>query len=204
MRQFIKNNRPYAQTSREDFAQKYLSEGCEEVPVLYVQGNFIDAVWNGSEWIESATPEEIAEEKKSIYLERLQNYSIDLLLRAKASAIGKKGSRDYIFAQVEMYELKCKIAKGLVSGQYFTDLLTNEAIEFGLSIEDFKALIILRYDTTEATYQQFLFMIERCRTFIQTLIEKNNFTKVDSAFALIDTLDAPEQAQSLMASILEL
>ena len=157
----------------------------------------------GFELIE-ATPEEIAEEKKPIYLERLQNYSVDLRLRAKASAIGKKGSRDYIFAQVEMYELKCKVAKGIVSGQYFTDLLTNEAIEFGLSIEDFKALIILRSDTAEATYQQFLNMIERCRTFIQTLIENNNFAKVDSAFALIDTLDAPEQAQSLMASILEL
>ena len=151
-----------------------------------------------------ATPEEIAEEKKPIYLERLQNYSIDLRLRAKASAIGKKGSRDYIFAQVEMYELKYKIAKGIVSGQYFTDLLTNESAEFGLSIEDFKALIISMYETAEATYQQFLFMIERCRTFIQTLIENNDFTKVDSAFALIDTLDASEQAQSLMASILEL
>ena len=157
----------------------------------------------GFEFVDS-TPEEIAQSNKPIYLERLQNYSIDLRLRAKASAIGKKGSRDYIFAQVEMYELKCKVAKGIVSGQYFTDLLTNEAIEFGLSIEDFKALIILRYDTAEATYQQFLFMIERCRTFIQTLIENNDFTKVDSAFALIDTLDVPEQAQSLMASILEL
>ena len=167
------------------------------------QQYLIDKDIVGVQYIES-TPEEIAEEKKSIYLERLQNYSLDLRLRAKASAIGKKGSRDYIFAQVEMYELKYKVAKGLVSGQYFTDLLTNEAIEFGLSIEDFKALIILRYDTAEATYQQFLFMIERCRTFIQTLIENNNFTKVDSAFALIDTLDAPEQAQSLMASILEL
>ena len=148
--------------------------------------------------------EEIEETQRPILLERLQNYSIDLRLRAKASAIGKKGSRDYIFAQVEMYELKCKVAKGIVSGQYFTDLLTNEAIEFGLSIEDFKALIISMYETAEATYQQFLFMIERCRTFIQTLIENNDFTKVDSAFALIDTLDAPEQAQSLMASILEL
>jgi hypothetical protein len=167
------------------------------------QQYLIDKGIVGVQYIES-TPEEIAEEKKHIYLERLQNYSIDLRLRAKASAIGKKGSRDYIFAQVEMYELKCKVAKGIVSGQYFTDLLTNEAIEFGLSIEDFKALIILRYDTAEATYQQFLFMIEICRTFIQTLIENNNFTKVDSAFALIDMLDAPEQAQSLMASILEL
>ena len=203
MRQFIKNNKPYAQTSREDFAQKYLLEGAEICPILY-NGNFTNPIWNGSNWIENATPEELQEIQRPILLERLQDYSIDLRLRAKASAIGKKGSRDYIFAQVEMYELKYKIAKGIVSGQYFTDLLTNESAEFGLSIEDFKALIISMYETAEATYQQFLFMIERCRTFIQTLIENNDFTKVDSAFALIDTLDAPEQAQSLMASILEL
>ena len=175
-----------------------------ELTEILPNENLLKPIWNGSEWIEGATPEEIAEEKKPIYLERLQNYSIDLRLRAKASAIGKKGSRDYIFAQVEMYELKYKIAKGIVSGQYFTDLLTNEALEFGLSIEDFKSLIITMYETAEATYQQFLFMIERCRTFIQTLIENNDFTKVDSAFALIDTLDASEQAQGLMASILEL
>ena len=79
MRQFIKNNRPYAQTSREDFAQKYLSEGCEEVSVLYVQGNFIDAVWNGSEFIEGATPEEIAEANKpkvqNLKLEQYQELS---------------------------------------------------------------------------------------------------------------------------------
>ena len=66
MRQFIKNNKPYAQTSREDFAKKYLSEGCVEVPVLYAYGTFIDAFWNGSEWIEGATPEEIAEANKPI------------------------------------------------------------------------------------------------------------------------------------------
>ena len=203
MIQLIKDNKPFAIASNQAFADLYISEGAEVCSVIYSE-NFLNPFWNGTEFIEGATPEEIAEEKKPIYLERLQNYSIDLRLRAKASAIGKKGSRDYIFAQVEMYELKCKVAKGIVSGQYFTDLLTNEAIEFGLSIEDFKALIILRYDTAEATYQQFLFMIERCRTFIQTLIENNDFTKVDSAFALIDTLDAPEQAQSLMASILEL
>jgi len=153
---------------------------------------------------EGATPEELQEIQRPILLERLQDYSIDLRLRAKASAIGKKGSRDYIFAQVEMYELKYKIAKGLVVGQYFTDLLTNEALEFGLSIEDFKALIISRYESAEAVYQQFLFMIERCRTFIQTLIENNEFVKVATVFDMIDTLDAPEEAQGLMTSILEL
>ena len=65
MKQFIKNNKPYAQTEREDFAQKYLSEGCEEVPVLY-SGVFLNPIWNGSEWIEGATPEEIAEANKPI------------------------------------------------------------------------------------------------------------------------------------------
>ena len=73
MRQFIKNNKPYAQTSREDFAQKYLLEGCVEVPVLYAYGTFIDAFWNGSEWIEGATPEEIAEANKP----KVQNLKVE-------------------------------------------------------------------------------------------------------------------------------
>ena len=80
MRQFIKNNSPYAQTSREDFAQKYLSEGCKEVSVLYVQGNFIDPVWNGSEFIEGATPEEIAEANKPIVPEEISAMRLKLQL----------------------------------------------------------------------------------------------------------------------------
>ena len=79
MRQFIKNNRPYAQTSREDFAQKYLSEGCEEVSVLYNR-SFIDAVWNGSEFIEGATPEEIAEANKPIVPEEIVAMRLKLQL----------------------------------------------------------------------------------------------------------------------------
>ena len=79
MRQFIKNNRPYAQTSREDFAQKYLSEGCEEVSVLY-NGNFIDPIWNGTEWIEGATPEEIIEANKPIVPIQIKNMKFRLAL----------------------------------------------------------------------------------------------------------------------------
>ena len=79
MRQFIKNNRPYAQTSREDFAQKYLSEGCEEVSVLY-NGNFIDPIWNNSEWIEGATPEEIAESNKPKVPIQVKNMKFRLAL----------------------------------------------------------------------------------------------------------------------------
>ena len=79
MRQFIKNNRPYAQTSREDFAQKYLSEGCEEVPVLY-NGNYIDTIWNGTTFIEGATPEEIAEANKPIVPIQIKNMKFRLAL----------------------------------------------------------------------------------------------------------------------------
>ena len=79
MRQFIKNNKPYAQTLREDFAQKYLSEGCEEVSVLY-NGNFIDPIWNGTEFIEGATPEEIAEANKPIVPIQVKNMKFRLAL----------------------------------------------------------------------------------------------------------------------------
>ena len=80
MRQFIKNNRPYAQTSREDFAQKYLDEGCKEVPVLY-NGSFIDPIWNGIAFVEGATPEEIEQQQiinlkqkeTDLYMKRMQD-----------------------------------------------------------------------------------------------------------------------------------
>ena len=79
MKQFIKNNRPYAQTSREDFAQKYLSEGCEEVSVLY-NGNFVDPIWNGTTFMEGATPEEIAEANKRKVPIQVKNMKFRLAL----------------------------------------------------------------------------------------------------------------------------
>ena len=79
MKQFIKNNRPYAQTSREDFAQKYLAEGCEEVPILYNE-NFIDPIWNGTTFIEGATPEEIAEANKPKVPIQVKNMKFRLAL----------------------------------------------------------------------------------------------------------------------------
>ena len=79
MRQFIKNNSPYAQTSREDFAQKYLSEGCLEVPVLY-NGSFVDPIWNGTEFIEGATPEEIAKANKPKVPIQVKNMKFRLAL----------------------------------------------------------------------------------------------------------------------------
>jgi len=62
MIQFILNNKPYCQTDREDLIPYYLGLGCEEVSVL-CNGSFINPIWNGSEWIEGMTQEEINQVK---------------------------------------------------------------------------------------------------------------------------------------------
>jgi hypothetical protein len=79
MKQFIKDNRPYSQTDREDLVNHYLSLGCEEVDVLYVE-NFINPLWNGTEWVESATSEEIIESNKPIVPENISAMRLKLQL----------------------------------------------------------------------------------------------------------------------------
>lgn len=64
MIQFILDNKPFSQTDREDLIPYYLGLGCEEIDVLY-NGNFINPIWNGTDFIEGATPEEIAEQALS-------------------------------------------------------------------------------------------------------------------------------------------
>lgn len=64
MIQFIKDNKPFSQTDREDLIPYYLGLGCEQVPILY-EGSFLNPIWNGTAFIEGATArEEIAEANK--------------------------------------------------------------------------------------------------------------------------------------------
>ena len=79
IRQFIKENRPYQQTERNDFADKFISEGAIEVPLLY-NGSFIDAIWNGTDFIEGATPEEIEQANKPIVPTQVKNMKFRLAL----------------------------------------------------------------------------------------------------------------------------
>jgi hypothetical protein len=69
MIQFILNNKPFTQTDREDLIPYYLNLGCEEVPVLY-NGNLEKPIWNGVDFIEGASPEEIAEQQLKKQLEQ--------------------------------------------------------------------------------------------------------------------------------------
>ena len=79
MKQFILNNRPYSKTDREDLIQHYLDLGCVEVPVVY-NGGFFNPIWNGAEWIEESTPEEIAEANKPKVPIQVKNMKFRLAL----------------------------------------------------------------------------------------------------------------------------
>lgn len=136
------------------------------------------------------------------YIAKLQSVAAELRIKAKAAAIGKTGTSEYIFSQVELYELKFKVASGVIVNNYITSLIENEAVEFGLPIQDFKDLIIHMYTTAKEKYEIFLFMIERCRTKIQTLIELTDFEKVEMAFTYINNLSNASQAEQTMTNIL--
>ena len=79
MKQFIKDNTPYYQTDREDLVNHYLSIGCEEVSILY-DGTFLKPFWDGTNFIEGATPEEIASlNEKAIELDQQNKNNLQFL-----------------------------------------------------------------------------------------------------------------------------
>jgi len=89
MIQFILDNKPYCKTDRQDLIQHYLDLGCVEVPEIY-NANFTKPIWNGSEFIEGATSEEIAEQKIKKALE------IDLVYTEKISKLMAKHNDKFI------------------------------------------------------------------------------------------------------------
>lgn len=154
--------------------------------------------------VEGMPSEEIDVAKTTAYMQKLQDTAYDLRIRAKAAAIDKVGSSQYIVSQQELYELKFKVASGQIVNAYMSSLLANEASEFGLPVEDFCTLIVHKYNTAKEKYEVFLLMIERCRTKIHTLIENKSWLAADAAFANVATLQNQEQAQGIMDQILAL
>jgi hypothetical protein len=126
--QFIKDNKPYAQTSREDFVEKYLSEGAIEVQIIY-NGNLTNPIWNGSEWIECATPEEIAEQQvinlkqkeTDLYIQRMQDAQrIWAGLSAEFRIAKQVGQMDDATENIILAELKPVLDIVVTFGQWKT------------------------------------------------------------------------------------
>ncbi len=193
--------------TKELIEARFFEEGTQ--PENYIEkGNpgFLKPKYNSltDEVYEGATSEEISFIKTPIYMEKLQNMVTDLRIRAKGSAIGKTGSNSYILSQVEFYEIKYQQCQNSNNSTEIEELLQNESDEFGLSLFDFKQLVISKYEYALNKYNLFMRMIERCRTKIQTLIENNNWINADEAFNLISALNNVDQANAIMNEILEL
>ena len=205
IRQFVKDNKPYAQTSREDFAQKYLSEGCEEVNVLY-NGGFIDPTWNGTDFVEGATPEEVIALNTPIYEQGIIERFSYLMLRALSSSMGKYGSYEYLQLQKIEYDEKYKVAKGLlvcpplleaITREMYRDfpevmldsILTSYGITpTGSQLDKMLQLIVYRYEYAENRYNTFKGFSIDFRTKCRTLVELAEWAKLDQAFNLVDSL----------------
>lgn len=189
----------------------YLSQPMLEQPensIPFIQGqnyNFIRTgfdQWPPTKVQEIATLEQISIIKTPILMQKLQDVATDLRMRAKRAAIDKSGSDDYVKSQEELYRIKKEVAEGTIVDPAMTLLMRNEAAEYGLTYEMFCELILTKFYLAEAMYKKFLYMIERCRTKIQTLIESQLFSEAEAAFAMVDTLNSADQAESLMAQIL--
>lgn len=168
--------------------------------------------WDGTEWVEDATPLEVKTILDPMYRLRLEEKVSYLKYRARAISMDKEGTPDYIVTQKELYEMKYQVALGNLTNPYLESLMLGEANEFYLSIgmssetplDDFKGLIIYMYETGLSHYNNFIYMIERCRTKIQTLIENEEWDNVRQAFVYSDNLTDASQAVTTMNNILTL
>ena len=128
MMQFILDNKPFSQTDREDLIPYYLGLGCEEIDVLY-NGNFINPIWNGTDFIEGATPEEIAEQQitnikqkeTDLYIKRMQDAQrIWAGLSAEFRIAKQIGQMDDTTENIILAELKPVLDIVVPFGQWVT------------------------------------------------------------------------------------
>ncbi|WP_264548039.1 hypothetical protein [Flavobacterium sp. N2820] len=79
MIQFLENSKPIFTSDREDLIDFYTSKGYEVCPILY-NGSFLSPIWNGTAFVEGATPEEIAEANNPIVPQTISAMRLKLQL----------------------------------------------------------------------------------------------------------------------------
>lgn len=134
-------------------------------------------------------PFELTDLKIKDYNERLQGLVADLRIKAKGLAIGKTGSNSYIMAQVDLYQRKFENATTLTPiPEIDTDLEAEGLRDFNMELSSFKSLIISMYNQGKSNENLIMCYIEQIRSAILTLINNEEWEKVDNAFALAYTL----------------
>lgn len=214
MIQFILNNKPYCQTNREDLIPYYLSIGCEEVSVLY-NGNFIDPTWNGTDFVEGATSEEITQLTQKNQLSELVSVCEYLTDRALISSVSKEGGEKYLKGQIPRYKEKYKVAKQYIIDETINDQdwydaivsemnNTNAVFGYGLTIPIFMGIIVQQFELGEFRSQKFETSIEifRCKT--KDLILANESERANACLSLAKNIPTELTLEDLEGFIIQL
>lgn len=178
--------------------------------VIY-DNDFIKPFFNGTEWVESETQENINNSKAIIYKERINGYFSHMYIRALSSSMNKRSTDlNYLLGLREEYEDKYAVSNGtLTSGSNY--IATKDSIlgemedEFteayldtrlplyglpveGTHLEKMYAIIVFKYEYGLQAFNTFNAFIRRFRTKCNKWVDDNEFTKLDSAFNIVDTL----------------
>lgn len=176
--------------------ERHFADGWRDVVRPEVQenerigGSYYDETNNVLTYhIVTISQEEMNAAKLIGYNEKLQLAVADLRIRAKGMAIGKTGSNSYILAQVDFYQRKYENAISLNPVlEIDADLEAEGMRDFGLSLADFKALIISMYNIGKENENYLMCFIEQGRSAILTLMANEDWQSVDVAFELIENL----------------
>lgn len=170
-------------------------------------GGLIKEFWNGSDWVESASEEEIAQLNTPIYEQKIIDLFTYLMNRALSSSMGKYGSYEYLQIQRDEYFLKYKVAKGIEENQSIADAILKEMErDFptpmldailtsygyndlnGTQLEKMYVLIIIRYEYANGRFQNYQAKSIDFRTKCRTFVELGQWSKLDTAFVLVENL----------------
>lgn len=143
----------------------------------------------GVTYVES-TPEEIAELKSTELTNRITTAFTCLRQRALASSIGKPISLgyEYIKEQADQYKYKYIVANGSIVDAFVSQMIANEALDFGITTEQMNQLVIQKFEQGESAYLSFTAMIERARTKALTAIENNDFEKAEAIVIMMENV----------------
>ena len=174
---------------------------------IHYEGGLIKEFWDGLQWIESATNQEIDTHNTPIYEQKIIDLFTYLLLRALSSSMGKYGSFEYLQIQRNEYLKKYEVAKGISNNVSIANAIVKEMERdfptpkldailtaygyndlSGTQLEKMYTLIIIRFEYANSKLEAFEGMAIDFRTKCRTLVELCQWDKLDTAFSLIDNL----------------
>lgn len=149
-------------------------------------GGFVKEFWNGSQWIESASIEEINTTSiidKDILLKRVLN---KILLYSRALAMGKSIDDDLEYFE-KAYTNKYEMCKGLKPDSYSTLQIESVAEGFA-TLQEYKDYVIEKYEIGKGFYDTALQLSEVMRKLVINDCTNNEINKAMQRLTLVDEL----------------